>query len=410
MKRVKSVGLLTAIGILATTALLLTDGKVGRATPLQFTETDFFPNTKAIVTLSNAAGTLTNTVSLQGPSTVNVFFPTTQGAATDTDSDGKDQVPTEMTQLDLTGTSAALGPVEVHIRPVTKHPFKKTVGQIEETDNDNPGTLDVPPFCNTPTPACNPGTADSFFNVYFEVKRVNTGEVFHNHDLLKLRSLISHKPPAINDFYFVDVNSPITLFRANETDSGFRLVHAQHTPKPSADTAQPTCSVNVSGSTATVTFQDTGSGLAMIQQTFNAGCNVSIPTFTPGTTSAVVVNVSKSGSGPCQLRLTGTDRAANAKPCDPVMVIVLRTTGKPVSQTFSGLPQEESKITIRNGSPGLKNLEIIVNGTKWKATGLRDNEVKMIDVISAMMEGEDNTITLTTSGKPGASAEVVISD
>jgi hypothetical protein len=401
MKRVKSVSLLIVIGFLATAALLLTHGKVGRAKPLQFTEVDQFPNTKATVTITDSGGTFINSVPLQGPSTVHVFFPTTQGAATDTDGDGKDQVPTEMVQLDLAGTSTKLGPVEVHLRPVNKHPLKKTVGQIEETVNNTPGTLDVPPF--------GTGTADSFFNVYFEVKRVNTGAVFHSHDLLKLSSRISHKPPVANDFYFVDVDSPIALFTESETDSGLRLIHAQHCPVPT-DVVSPMCTLNVSGSTATITIQDTGSGLARIQQIYNSGCNVSVPPFTPGTTNSVVVNISKSGSGPCQLLLTAADRACNRRVCDPLMVIVLRTTGKPVSQTFSDLPQEESKITIKNGRPGLKNLEINVNGTRWKVTGLRDNEVKMIDVRSAMMEGENNTITLTTSGKPGASAEVVISD
>ncbi len=42
--------------------------------------------------------------------------------------------------------------------------------------------------------------------------------------------------------------------------------------------------------------------------------------------------------------------------------------------------------------------------------GLGDNEVRTIEVLSAMVQEDSNTITLTACGKPGASATVVISD
>ena len=101
--------------------------------------------------------------------------------------------------------------------------------------------------------------------------------------------------------------------------------------------------------------------------------------------------------------------AGNETICDPVITLEIRENGKPVSHTFTDIPQAESNVTAQNGTPGVTNLEIKVNGTKFKMH-LGDGEEAYMDIFSAMVEGDNNTITLTAKGKPGGSVLVVIYD
>ncbi|MCX6894564.1 MAG: HYR domain-containing protein, partial [Verrucomicrobia bacterium] len=77
-------------------------------------EVDYFPWSLARVTLKYPNGA-TEVVALAGPTTVHVTIPP-NGAALDTDADGRDQVGTKMVQLDLHGSSS-LGPVTVRLNP-----------------------------------------------------------------------------------------------------------------------------------------------------------------------------------------------------------------------------------------------------------------------------------------------------
>src|SRR5439155_16126205 len=92
---------------------------------------------------------------LNGPTTVEVQIPP-NGRASDIDGNGLDEVDTEMVELDLSGSSS-MGPVTA-----TLDPDNRSFGQIEETANLTPGTLDVPPFTAS-------GTANSFFDVFVEL-------------------------------------------------------------------------------------------------------------------------------------------------------------------------------------------------------------------------------------------------
>jgi hypothetical protein len=120
-------------------------------------ERDPFPATMAQVTLVDPSGQ-SHTVQLSGPSEAHVFFEgPAEGNAGDNDGNGRDEVRTELTRLDLTGTSS-VGPVVVRLNP-----GRPSVGLIEETANTQPGRLDLPPFAPG-------GTADSFFDVFFEIR------------------------------------------------------------------------------------------------------------------------------------------------------------------------------------------------------------------------------------------------
>ncbi len=187
-----------------------------------------------------------------------------------------------------------------------------------------------------------------------------------------------------------------------------------------ADTTKPSCTLTAVGTDssgkkyAEATVRDQGSGLATILVTKSVNATTVVPPFAPGTTSPVVVRSTKiNQSLSSTFELTVTDVAGNRTICDPVLTSVIRSIGddQPASQTFSGLPQAESRVTIMNGDPGMKKVKIVVNGVTFKETALAAGEVRSFDVASAMKAGNTNTIVITGyGGKQGATADIVISD
>jgi hypothetical protein len=186
---------------------------------------------------------------------------------------------------------------------------------------------------------------------------------------------------------------------------------------PSPDDTRPNCNITATGTDASgrkfieITVQDPDSGLAEVVHTRLVNAILDIPPFTVGTNDPVVVRATKvnqSQSSTIELRVT--DVAGNITICDPVVDLVVGTAGKPANKSYSGLPAAEHFVTITNGDPGVQRIDVNVNGQTWKLTGIRDNEVRTIDVASAMVAGDDNTISVTAYGRPGGSALLVIAD
>jgi len=160
-----------------------------------------------------------------------------------------------------------------------------------------------------------------------------------------------------------------------------------------------------------ITGRDAGSGLQSIVVLQSTNADTVVPPFVAGTTGPVVVTATKiDQTFGSIVRLRVIDRAGNATECDPVATLVVREAGMPVSQTFGGIPQAESQVTIMNGSPGVTNLQVGVNGKRFAVAELKDGESRTIDVSSAMVAGNDNTVTLEARGRPGGGADVVIHD
>jgi Big-like domain-containing protein len=186
---------------------------------------------------------------------------------------------------------------------------------------------------------------------------------------------------------------------------------------PPPDTTKPSCVLTAIGTDSIgrkfieVTAQDTGSGLATIQVTTSINADTVVPPFTPGTTSPVVVRGTKiNQSSGATVELEVTDVAGNVTRCDPVLArLVVRGRGQ-ISGTYRGLPRAESIVRIENSAPGVRRVEVIVNGRKWMLTGLKAHAVRTIDVAAAMRPGKHNTITVRALGKAGQSVVVVISD
>lgn len=182
-----------------------------------------------------------------------------------------------------------------------------------------------------------------------------------------------------------------------------------------SDTQPPTISLTATRTGPPMeidsTVQDTGTGLSEVSVLRAENVTVDIPPFTPGTTGPVVVTATKvDPAKPARVDLLCMDNSCNDATGDPIVNLTLRERGKPVEEVFSGIPQEEGKVTLVNGNPGVTNLLVTVNQARFRVAALRGNETRTLDVSQAMIEGERNTITLTASGKPGGEVTVLIHD
>jgi hypothetical protein len=179
------------------------------------------------------------------------------------------------------------------------------------------------------------------------------------------------------------------------------------------DFTAPTCPTQLFAgppAQAVTTFQDTGTGLAELLVTRSENADTVVPPFTVGTNDPVVVTSTKiDQTKRSRIEIRATDLAGNSRICDPIHVLVVRENGRPVEEISADVPAFENKVTIMNGSPGLNSLEVIVNGKKFKASGLKDGQTVTLDISSAMIH-ENNSITLRGHGKKGATADVFIWD
>lgn len=205
--------------------------RMAQADPI---EVDYFPDTHATVELENTLGTPFDTVMVAGPTTVNVDL----GSLGDGDSDGREQIQTEIVQMQLTGTSTIYDlPVILKLRDSAKDPFRHSLGEMEETINVQVGRFDLlghdPPLCveypPPPPPNCLNTTADSFFDVYFEVEVPDLGMILHNRVAKHMETTITHKPPAAGETYEDPVAIRLYDELGNETD--WWVAATSHTPK-----------------------------------------------------------------------------------------------------------------------------------------------------------------------------------
>jgi hypothetical protein len=181
------------------------------------------------------------------------------------------------------------------------------------------------------------------------------------------------------------------------------------------DTAPPVCRVDrIDAGPPTrlsIFVQDAQTGLAAIDVLSQTNATVDIPHFFPGATdSLIVVGTKTDQSQPARIQLRVRDRAGNVTECDPVLTGEARGTGRPESHIFPGIPSAEHVVTVFNGDPGLQQIRIDVNGRKFTVAGLGDGEERTIDIGSAVVPGTDSTVTLTSHGKPGGTAAIMIWD
>jgi hypothetical protein len=130
--------------------------------------------------------------------------------------------------------------------------------------------------------------------------------------------------------------------------------------------------------------------------------------------SAVEITARRAALGTATLACTAEDSTGHVCSTDPVIVDVLRIKGQPVTVTVEGedgtFSANDRYVKIINGSAGLTQLEISVNGTKFKQTAMRDDTDYRLDIGSALRILGENLVTVTAKGKPGGEATVLFSD
>ncbi len=166
------------------------------------------------------------------------------------------------------------------------------------------------------------------------------------------------------------------------------------------------------------TAQDTGSGLASIVVTSAIGASANIPQFPIGTTNPVNFTTTHTNDGTSFITLQISDVAGNIQIIDPWYIDASRQTGPPAQQQdaiHKSVLSAERTLTVMNGSPGLKNLRIEVNGVKFEIAGLKDGEQRNIDISSGLyppytLANSGNSVIVTPLGAPGGSAMIVLSN
>ena len=180
-------------------------------------EVDRYEQTRALLALE-VLGAAPQTFIASGPTTLHVFFEgPDDGDAHDNDNDGRDEVDTEMVQLELTGFLPGVGTVIL-----TLDPTRPSVGQIEENADTLTGRLDLPPFA----PA---GMADSFFDVFFRVELPDLGISLVAEEASRMTETITHKPPKEGDVYR-KVQGSIPLVDEATGQVVAVLLEARHAP------------------------------------------------------------------------------------------------------------------------------------------------------------------------------------
>jgi hypothetical protein len=157
--------------------------------------------------------------------------------------------------------------------------------------------------------------------------------------------------------------------------------------------------------------QQTTNGIGSISVVKEENVTVDIPPFTVGTIEPVITTATKITEGVrsvVELSMCTPEECCVI--CDPVLISLIRYSGQPIVETYTDVPQTENKVTIKNGAPGLKHLRIQVNGKKFEVVGLADNEELTLDISSALVIGNKNTIVLMPLGKPGGTSTILIHD
>jgi hypothetical protein len=194
-----------------------------------------------------------------------------------------------------------------------------------------------------------------------------------------------------------------------------RQRRAECPPVPALQGRPPTCVLTATlpgppTTLAIITQAAFGSGLGSIALVQGTNVLFLQDPFIPGPPMPLVVTATKLDERQsAQVTLNVTDIAGNLITCAPVVTDVVGTGGQPIIQTFPDMLPKEDQVIIANGRPGLWSLRVVVNGRRFRATGLVDNEVRELDIASALGPGA-NTITLIGNGSPGSRASVLIWD
>ena len=104
------------------------------------------------------------------------------------------------------------------------------------------------------------------------------------------------------------------------------------------------------------------------------------------------------------------DLAGNRALCDPIVMSIQRLTGKPQDEVLRNVPGTDHRVTVTNGTPGMRKVVLLVNGKYFGQHRLKPGQVRKFTVGTAMKPGYVNTIRVRASGPRGAKATIVIAN
>jgi len=160
-----------------------------------------------------------------------------------------------------------------------------------------------------------------------------------------------------------------------------------------------------------ITAQDSESGLDEITVMEADNASVTVPGFSSGTTQPVMVTATKiDQSLPARVNLAVGDVEGNCTSCDPILTHILTGKGHGREQSFTNMDALERVVTLCNGSPGLRNVEVLVNGRRFRLFKLKDGERRTLDISRAMLPGDHNVLVLRGNGNAGSRADIIIWD
>ncbi len=162
-----------------------------------------------------------------------------------------------------------------------------------------------------------------------------------------------------------------------------------------------TTNCTIAGTAFDITDQVLATGLTVVTNS-----RTDLP---PGTTRLDLA-ATKDASGDAWVNAAVKDYCDIAKQFDPVITRLEVVTGNWVQKRFTGLLAAEHYLQVINGVPGLKSLEINLNGHVFRLDPLADGRSVAADLAAAMNEGDANVVVLTGTGAVGSSAMVLITD
>ena len=170
---------------------------------------------------------------------------------------------------------------------------------------------------------------------------------------------------------------------------------------PGPDKAPPACpnptfGVNSNGQrTVSQIFSDDG-GIDSIEVKSIINATWTLQNYylgTPGPSTLTATKIDQTHRS--FIRIVVTDVAGNQSVCDPVVATL--TEGATI-QRFSRLARQESKLTIRNGRPGVREVAVVVNRHLFRTLVLRNGQTKRLNIRRAMRAGHRNTVVLRAIG------------
>jgi hypothetical protein len=174
-----------------------------------------------------------------------------------------------------------------------------------------------------------------------------------------------------------------------------------------ADTTPPKCAlISKSGTTISVSVEDTGAGLEDVDYT-TSNATASFPQpLVVGATKAFYVNATKTDATQgATLKLVVTDVAGNQTVCDPLFGARKLSTSATVAAggrtTLRNLRSDEGRLSLTTSSTKLRRAVVRVNGRTFAVVSLRPSAVFRLDLRSMLKPHRRNTVSISAAGTGG---------